>query len=74
MANKIAQFSPSPNDLKRMFEAGVCNIQNGPSAKALHYGAPIAPRGTAVDVEKRGLSDAARALAQLWKVSAHPAR
>jgi hypothetical protein len=68
-----AQRPASPDDLKRMFEASVCEIYRADMAtkKRLQYGAPIVPRARLLGLagaEKRALSDAAHALAQLWKV------
>jgi len=66
----------SPEDLRHVFEAAVCEIHQaeaGAAAKRLQYRAPIVSRAkllgiSQADAEKRALSDAARALAQLWKV------
>jgi len=69
-----AQRSPSAEDLRRVFDAAVCNIhQANLAAKKLQYRTPIVQRGRLLGIppaaaEKRALSDAARALAQLWKV------
>ncbi len=81
MASKITahhievQRPPSPEDLRRVFESAVCEIHQADLAakKKMQYRAPIVPRarilGLSKDgMEKRALSDAARALAQLWKV------
>jgi len=77
MTNKSAvqALSPSKN-LKRSFECAVRDIyQVGLTGKASQYRTPIVQRagigvaGSSGDAEKRALSDAARALAQLWKVS-----
>jgi len=81
MANKIAgqrieaQRSPSAEDLRRSFETAVCEIYRADLAakKNPGYRSPIFQRGTVLgatreSMEKRALSDAARALAQLWKV------
>jgi hypothetical protein len=81
MASKItqhhleAQRSPSPTDLKRAFETAVCEIHQADLAakERLQYRSPIVPRARILGIsqagaEKRALSDAARALAQLWKV------
>jgi hypothetical protein len=69
------QLAPSPEDLRRVFESSVCEIHRADLAaqKKLQYRAPIVPRGRLLGIsqagaEKRALSDAARALAQLWKV------
>lgn len=66
---------PSPEDLRHVFETAVCDIHNADVAakKRLQYRTPIVSRSRVMglskqDVEKRALSDAARALAQLWKV------
>jgi hypothetical protein len=69
------QRALSPNDLKHVFEAAVCEIHQADLAakKKLQYRAPIVARARVLGIsqasaEKRALSDAARALAQLWKV------
>jgi hypothetical protein len=66
---------PSPDDLRHVFETAVCEIHRADLArkKTLQYRAPIVPRAKVLGIseanaEKRALSDAARALAQLWKV------
>lgn len=64
----------SADDLRHAFEAAVCEIHRADAAaKKLQYRAPIVPRAKVLGIsqenaEKRALSDAARALAQLWKV------
>ena len=70
-----AQRAPSPEDLRRLFETAVCEIhQADVDANAkLEYRAPIVSRARILGLsqagaEKRALSNAARALAQLWKV------
>jgi len=70
-----AQRSPSAEDLKRVFETAVCEIHQAEvdAKKGLHYRAPIVSRARVLGLsqagaEKRALSDAARALAQLWKI------
>jgi len=69
------QRPPSPEDLRRVFETAVCEIHQADRAaqKKQRYSAPIVPRATILGLskdgaEKRALTDAARALAQLWKV------
>lgn len=62
----------SADDLKQEFEAAVYEIHRADAVK-LRYRAPIVPRAKTLGIsrenaEKRALSDAARALAQLWKV------
>ena len=68
-------------NLKRAFECAVRDIyQAGLTGQASRYRTPIVQRtGTSaceshVDAEKRALSDAAKALAQLWKVSPSSSR
>jgi hypothetical protein len=81
MAYKIAghsievQRSPSAEDLRCAFERAVCDIHQADLAakKRLQYRSPIVPRARILGLsqagaEKRALTDAARALAQLWKV------
>jgi hypothetical protein len=73
MTNKGQTFSAKK--LKHSFECAVRDIyQVGLTGKVSQYRTPIVQRsGTAIDgsldAEKRALTDAARALAQLWKVS-----
>jgi len=77
MTNKGAgQVLPPAKHLKRAFECAVRDIyQVGLTGKVSEYRTPIVQRaGTGmtaspIDAEKRALTDAARALAQLWKVS-----
>src|SRR5258708_4817523 len=66
-----AQRPPSPEDLKRVFEAAVCEIHQADveAKERLRYRAPIVSRARILGLsqagaEKRALSDAARALAQ----------
>lgn len=69
-----AQQENSPEVLRQAFEAAVCDIHHADiAAKKLRYRTPIVQRkgflGISKDsAEKRALADAARALAQLWKV------
>ena len=70
---QIAQHSPSPDDLRREFETAVCEIHRADLAAKAQYRASIVSRARLLGLsqaaaEKRALSDAARALAQLWKV------
>jgi hypothetical protein len=63
--------SPSPHDLKHAFEVAVCEIHRAGAASMRR--APIVSRARILglsreNAEKRALSEAARALAQLWKV------
>lgn len=71
---------PVPAELKQVFEDAVGEIQQEqkPSAARQHSAIvqrrmPIASKSRIID-EKRALSDAAKALAQLWNISPHPAR
>jgi len=79
MAYRIAgqqigtQQSPSAEDLRQAFESAVCEIHRADLAAKAQYRAPIVPRARLLGLsqagaEKRALSDAARALAQLWKI------
>jgi len=73
MTNKNPeQGLPAAKNLKHAFECAVRDIYEvGLTGKVSRYRTPIVQRagGTSGDVEKRALTDAARALAQLWKVS-----
>jgi hypothetical protein len=71
-----AQALPVTMNLKRTFENAVRDIyQEGLDGKTSRYRTPIVQRagGNASEdkavLEKRALSDAARALSQLWKVT-----
>ncbi len=73
--NLQTHHSASHEDLKRVFETAVCEIRQADLAlkRNLQYRAPIVPRARLLGIsqanaEKRALSDAARALAQLWRV------
>jgi len=77
MAYKIATRMEAPRpiaaeDLRRAFETAVCKIHQADQAsrKRPEYRAPIFQRGalSQAGTEKRALSDAAQALALLWKV------
>lgn len=77
MTNKSPEQGMSAaKNLKRAFEYAVRDIYEASlTGKVSRYRTPIVQRagasaeGSSVDAEKRALSDAARALAQLWKVS-----
>ena len=69
------QRPPSSEDLKLVFETAVSEIHRVDLdvRKRLQYRTPIVSRARLLGLskdgaEKRALSDAARALAQLWKV------
>ena len=81
MASKIvnhrieAQRPPSAEDLRLVFETAVGELHEADLAakSPLKYHSPIVQRRKIVgisqaDAEKRALSEAARALAELWKV------
>ena len=76
MTSKTApQPAALPKDLKRTFENAVRDIyQAGITGKISQYRTPIVQRAgvpapSGPNAEKQALSDAAKALAQLWKVS-----
>jgi hypothetical protein len=76
MAYHIEQrYQPAAEDLRRAFETALCEIHQADLAakKRLQYRIPIVERArrlgiSKADAEKRALTDAVRALAQLWKV------
>jgi hypothetical protein len=81
MAPRIAgrSFDPyrslSADDLRSAFETAISELHEADRAakRRSRYRTPIVPHGgilgiSQADAEKRALSDAARALAQLWKV------
>jgi hypothetical protein len=81
MTSKNTEKNQVPTEnLKRAFECAVNDIyQAGLTGKGSQYRTPIVQRaGTAMsgslDAKKRAVSDAARALAQLWKVSPNSSR
>jgi hypothetical protein len=79
MIAKAQACEISPNNLKRAFESAVRDIHEvSLTGKPSQHRTPIVQRprvsGSPVNEEKRALADAARALAQLWKISPHPAR
>lgn len=72
---------PLPRNLKREFESAVRDIyEAGLTGQVSKYRRPIVQRSgtaaaeTGVNAEKRALSDAAKALAQLWKVAPNSSR
>ena len=81
MASKIiGQVPPVDTNLRRAFENAVRDIyQAGLNNKTSNYRTPIVQRssvrlGSSENDQKKALSDAARALAQLWKVSPSSSR
>lgn len=76
MTSKSAhQPAALPKNLKRTFENAVRDIyQAGLTGKISQYRTPIVqragvPNPSGPNAEKQALSDAAKALAELWKVS-----
>jgi hypothetical protein len=76
MASKIvAQVPPMSMNLKRTFENAVRDIYEvGLTGKPSNYRTPIVQRAgvpveSSATAQKKALSDAAKALAQLWNVS-----
>ncbi len=76
MSKGSEQTQPLPRNLKRSFETAVRDIyEAGLTGKVSRYRTPIVQRTrtaapeSGIGAEKRALSDAAKALALLWKVS-----
>jgi hypothetical protein len=74
--NSFPHALPPTKNLQRSFETAVRDIYEvSLTGKVSRYRSPIANRPATsvpesfVSAEKRALSDAAKALAQLWKVS-----
>ncbi len=70
-----AQRSPSPEDLRREFEKAMIEIHQAqlPADKKVRYRSPIVQRAKRLGMsqaraEECAISDAARALALLWKI------
>lgn len=79
MTNETSPSFAMTNNLKRSFESAVRDIyQIGLTGRPSPHRTPIARRRNIAEpngnAEKRALSDAARALAQLWKVARDPGR
>ena len=80
MINKPRLDAVPPKDLQRVFEMALGEIQQAQNAgQHSSYRTPIFHRGAKsaplpAPSEKRAVSNAAYALAQLWKISPHPAR
>jgi len=71
--SKMTKFvqASSPDELRRTFETAIAKIQ-GPSQHPGLAQTPIVQRKQTTGdqaVEKQALTDAARALAQLWNIS-----
>ena len=76
MTNKTRINAVPPMDLRRVFETAVGEIQQPESTNAARR-TPIfhrAPAPSREQSEKRAMTDAALALAQLWKIAPHHAR
>jgi hypothetical protein len=81
MTSKSAEKNlPPAKNLKRSFECAVRDIyQVSLTGKVSQYRTPIVQRAgfissSTVDAKQRAVSDAAKALALLWKVSPHTGR
>lgn len=81
MASKtVTQIPPVNLNLKRTFENAVRDIyQAALTGKVSNYRTPIvqrpsAPVDSSANAQKKALTDAAKALAQLWKVSPNSSR
>jgi len=75
VTNKPKRDSMPSTDLQRVFETALGEIQQTEGATARRT--PIFHRTSTpsrAESEKRAMSDAAYALAQLWKISPNPAR
>jgi hypothetical protein len=74
MATKpLPQTHPGKSNLQRAFENAVHDIHEAATGKISRYRSPIVARPVAnsessLNAEKRALSDAAKALAELWKI------
>lgn len=75
MASKpAAQIPPLNSNLQRTFENAVRDIHDAENGRGSWYRTPIVQRLRAVresseNTQKKAVTDAAKALAQLWKVS-----
>ncbi len=81
ISKKVEQPIPQPKNLQRAFEHAVRDIyQVGLTGKVSQYRTPIvqrtghAPSSSPLNAEKQAVSDAAKALAQLWKIPATSSR
>ena len=72
--SRTEMLQPASDDLRRKFETAVCQLHDADVAarKRAEYRTPIFQRAKAgfsqAYAEKRALTDAAQALALLWKV------
>jgi len=81
ITNKIERPVSTPKNLQRAFETAVRDIyQVGLTGKTSQYRTPILRRPnkdtvvSPASAEKRALTDAAKALAQLWKIAPNVSR
>jgi hypothetical protein len=79
MASKpVAQVPPVSTNLQRAFENAVRDIHQAEGKGANHrmpiVQRPRMTRESAGNVQEKALADAAKALAQLWKVSPNSGR
>jgi hypothetical protein len=82
MTSKVAEKNlPPAKNLKRSFECAVRDIYEvSLTGRVSEYRTPIVQRagasisGSSFDAKQRALSDAAKALALLWRVSPHSSR
>lgn len=74
MATKpLPATDPMKGNLRRAFESAVHDIHQAATGKISRYRTPIVQRPakspeSSLTVEKRAVSDAAKALAELWKI------
>ena len=73
MATKPVEGPPGENP-RRIFESALALMKKGRGRAAALRNRPIAPQHSEEVIEKRALTDAARALAELWKISPHLVR
>ena len=77
-SKKPEKNQPPPKNLKRVFESAVHDIyQAGLTGRTSQYRTPIVQRAgnsAPLDAKNRALSDAAKALAQLWRISQNSGR
>jgi hypothetical protein len=78
--NKPKLDAVPPKDLQLVFETALGEIQNSqgagqpPAHRTPIFTRPATGVPSQAQSEKRAVSDAAYALAQLWRISPHPAR
>jgi len=77
--NDSQKVQPLPGKLKRSFESAVRDIYaSGATGRVSPYRSPIVRRAakpaSVLNEEKRAVSDAAKALAVLWKIAPKTSR